>query len=223
MRDLSEKLESAAPHRSTIKLEEPDLIGRGRVKNVYRHPDDPHLVIKTIRPEIVASDGGFASKGKFGRWMFQGVYREFRREIIQYMELCRATYGTEQFLFPIETPHGLVATSQGLGMVAEKIIAPDGNCWTLEDLASGPGLEAKHWAALERFFDDCVRLHVVFAEVNDAGLMYTEARSGRPEFVLVDGIGDKLLIPVRAMSAQISGRYVRKVQQRFMDRLTKSV
>jgi len=148
--------------------------------------------------------------------MNQGVYRQFRRQIVQYLQLCKENYGTKDFLFPIERPYGFALTNEGLGLVTEKIIAPDGAGWTLSGLVKGPGLEAKHYQALERFFDDCVRLHIVFGEVNIAGLMYTESRSGRPEFVLVDGIGEKLFIPIRAMSAWISGRYVRKVQRRIM-------
>lgn len=99
------------------------------------------------------------------------------------------------------------------------MIAPDGKCWTLHNLATGPGLEDKYLQALVRFFDDCVRLHVVFGEVNAAGLMYTESRNDRPESVLVDGIGEKLLIPVRAMSSRISARHVREVQARIVEAL----
>ncbi|MEG2582433.1 hypothetical protein, partial [Comamonas sp.] len=70
-----------------------------------------------------------------------------------------------------------------------------------------------------------VQKHIVFGEVNDAGILYTEARSGYPEFVLVDGIGEKLMVPVRAMFPAISARYVRKTQrriQRQLDALRKS-
>lgn len=203
----------------TISVENCVRIGRGTIKNVYQHPDDAHKVIKTIRPDLVAGDGGFARKGKIRRSVFQGVYRPFRRHMLQYLQLCKSAYGTGRFTFPIETPSGLVATSEGLGLIVEKITGPDGKCWTLRDLAKGPGLEPKHRQALARFFDDCVRLHIVFGEVNHAGLMYTEARSGRPEFVLVDGIGEKLLIPVRAMSSTISARHVRKVQRHILNKL----
>lgn len=202
-----------------ISVEDCARIGRGTMKNVYQHPRDPHKVIKTIRPELVASDGGFANKGPIRRAMFQGVYRQFRRHILQYLQLCKSAHGTGRFSFPIETPLGLVGTSEGLGLITEKITGPDGDCWTLSRLATGPGLERKHHEALARFFDDCVRLHVVFGEVNYGGLMYTESRSDRPEFVLVDGIGEKLLIPVRAMSPTISARYVRKVERRILERL----
>ncbi len=98
----------------------------------------------------------------------------------------------------------------------EKITAPDGKCWTLNAIASGPELEPKHLQALHQFFDDCVRMHVVFARINTDAFLYTESRNGGPEFVLVDGIGDKLFIPIRAMSRRISARHVRNVQRRIM-------
>ncbi len=191
-------------------------IGNGTIKDIYQHPLHSTQIIKIIQPDIVASDGGFAKHGWLKRNLYQGIYRQFRRELIQYLQLCKTHYGSGYFTFPVETPYGLVATDHGLGLITEKITAPDGQGWTLEALARDTPLQPKHHQALERFFDDCVRLHIVFGEVNIAGIMYTESRSGRPEFVLVDGIGEKLLIPIRAMSARISGRYVRKVQRRIL-------
>ena len=199
-----------------LYLKKLTIIGKGTFKIVYQHPDKNSQIIKIIKSDLIHQDGGFIKHGKLKRSVQQGVFRQFRRELIQYLQLCKTHYGTGQFTFPIETPYGLVATDQGLGLVTEKITAPDGKGWTLYDLAREPGLEPKHYQALERFFDDCVRLHIVFGEVNSAGLMYTESRSGRPEFVLVDGIGEKLFIPIRAMSARISGRYVRKVQRHIL-------
>ena len=197
-------------------IQQLEKIGEGTIKDVYQHPAHADRIIKVIKPDIVARDGGFAKHGKIKRRLHQGIYRQFRRELIQYLQLCKNHYGSGQYTFPVETPYGLLATDQGLGLVTEKITAPDGKGWTLEALARDTVLQPRHYQALEQFFDDCVRLHIVFGEVNIAGLMYTEGRSGRPEFVLVDGIGEKLLIPIRAMSARISARYVRKVQRRIM-------
>lgn len=190
-------------------------IGQGTVKTVYQHHYDQDKVIKIIRPELVGKDGGFKKHGSLKRKMYQGVYRQYRREFIQYLQLCKNSYGSGKFIFPVETPYGLVQTDQGLGFVAEKIVAPDGKGWTVEDLVRGPGLQDKHRQALDRFFQECIDLHIVFGEVNYAGIMYTESRRGYPEFVLVDGVGEKLLIPVRAMSKRISARYVKKIQQRI--------
>lgn len=199
-----------------LEIKNLEKIGNGTIKDVYQHPLHANQIIKIIQPAIVASDGGFAKHGWLKRKLHQGIYRQFRRELIQYLQLCKTHYGSGCFTFPVETPYGLVATDHGLGLVTEKITAPDGQGWTLEALARDTPLQPRHHQALARFFDDCVRLHIVFGEVNIAGIMYTESRSGRPEFVLVDGIGEKLLIPIRAMSAGISGRYVRKVQRRIL-------
>lgn len=205
-----------------IRIETCRQLAQGTIKTVYQHPDFEDKVIKTMRPEAIAADGGFIKHSAFRRRFFQGVYRQFRREILQYLQLVKTTYGRQQFRFPVETPYGLIGTSEGLGLVTEKVVAPDGKCWTLHDLALGPGLEQKHYEALDRFFEDCIRLHIVFGEVNSAGLMYTEARSGKPEFVLVDGIGEKLLIPVRAMSGRINTRNILKIQGRMMDWLAQT-
>ena len=62
-------------------------------------------------------------------------------------------------------------------------------------------------------------MHIVFGEVNIAGIMYTEQRQGMPEFVLVDGIGDKLLIPFRSMSKTINSRNVRKVEAKIRSKI----
>lgn len=199
-----------------LQLDDCQLLGKGTVKFVYQHPEKPEWVIKIIRPELVAEDGGFAKHGRFKRSFAQGIYRQFRREIIQYLELSKKSYQQPGKMFPMETPYGLIPTSQGLGLVTEKILGPDGNPQTLEDLAKSGALQPAHFEALNRFFDECVALHLVFGEVNDAGLMYTEARTGRPEFVLVDGIGEKLLIPARSWFHSVNARYIRKVQQRIM-------
>lgn len=202
-----------------IKIKDIELIGEGTVKHVYQHPCESCRVIKIIKPELVNGAGRFAKHGALKGNLHQGVYRQFRREIIQYLQLCKQTYSNKTFLFPMETPYGFVHTDQGLGLVVEKIVAPCGKGRSLEDLAKSSGLELKHHRALAAFFDECVRLHLVFGEVNYAGLMYTEERRGRPEFVLVDGIGEKLLIPMRSWFPSINARYIRTVQRRIQAQL----
>lgn len=200
-----------------LRVNDLKFLGKGTVKFVYEDPAYPDRVIKIIRPELVAQDGGFAKHGRLKRSFAQGVYRQFRREIVQFLELSKNAYQQPSRVFPIEISHGLVMTDQGLGLITEKITGPNGKPQTLEHLAEQGALQAKHFAALEHFFNECVELHLVFGEVNIAGLMYTESRTGKPEFVLVDGIGEKLLIPVRSWFKGVNTRYIRKVQKRILD------
>ena len=136
------------------------------------------------------------------------------------LQLCKNNYSQQRFMFPIETVYGFIATDEGLGLVTERIIDPTGSAITLYELATSNLFEDKHATALDKFFNECSEQHVVFGEVNIAGIMYTEQRQGGPEFVLVDGIGEKLLIPFRAMSKTINSRNVRKVEEKIKSKIS---
>lgn len=194
-------------------------LGEGGYKAVYEHPDDPSKVIKVIRHQRVSQDGCFKKHGRWKRHSMQGMYRQFRRELLQYLELCKSTYCQQTFLFPIETTHGFVPTNHGLGLVVERVVGPSGAGETLFALCQSGSFLTKHAQALQAFFDDCCEMQVVFGEVNAEGLMYTESRSGKPEFVLVDGIGEKLIIPVRTWFKKNNERYIRKTENKIKSQL----
>lgn len=196
-----------------IKVDCLSLLGEGTQKLVYEHPSDPYKVIKVMKPENATSDGGRANQNSLRSNRSQGIYRQFRRELLQYLQLCKNTYSQKIFTFPIETVYGFIATNKGLGLVTEKITSPNGLPISLNELSQKNKLEAKHNEALKAFFDKCCEMHIVFGEVNIAGIMYTEQRQGFPEFVLVDGIGEKLIIPFRSMSKTINTFNIRKVEK----------
>ncbi|WP_394124091.1 YrbL family protein [Psychrobacter nivimaris] len=189
------------------------ILGQGTQKFVYEHPSDFDKVIKIMKPINATHDGGRANQHYLRSHRSQGIYRQFRRELLQYLQLCKNTYNQKVFTFPIETVYGFIPTDQGLGLVTEKIISPNGLPISLNELSQKKMLEDKHIEALKVFFDKCCEMHIVFGEVNIAGIMYTEQRQGVPEFVLVDGIGEKLIIPFRAMSKTVNTRNIKKVEK----------
>lgn len=195
------------------------ILGQGTQKFVYEHPSDFDKVIKIMKPINATHDGGRANQHYLRSHRSQGIYRQFRRELLQYLQLCKSTYNQKVFTFPIETVYGFIPTDQGLGLVTEKIISPNGLPISLNELSQKKMLEDKHMEALKVFFDKCCEMHIVFGEVNIAGIMYTEQRQGVPEFVLVDGIGEKLIIPFRAMSKTVNTRNIRKVEKRINNQI----
>lgn len=205
---------------NVLNLRNEWIVGKGTVKIVYQHPFETDKVIKVVRPEIVHDDGGFKKHFFIKRKINQGVYRQFKREIIQYLELCKRNHHSLKYAFPMETPYGLINTDLGLGMVVEKITSPTGAGMNLKQLYQSGLMEDKHYQALLNFFDDCKKMHLVFGEVNYEGVMYTECRSGRPEFVLVDGIGEKLTVPIRSKFKKINDRYIDKVKLRILDKIS---
>lgn len=172
-----------------------------------------------MNPERVGSDGGWEGHGKIKRQLSQGVYKQFRRELLQYLQLCKNQYKHNQFVFPVETPYGFAQTSHGLGLITEKIISPNDQGMTLFELCKTKQFEEKHTQALDEFFKACCDLHIVFGEVNIAGIMYTETRNNKPEFVLVDGMGEKLFIPLRAMFKSINTSNIHKVENKIRQQM----
>ena len=202
-----------------IDVKELELVGEGGYKVVYNHPHAENRVIKLMRPERIGPDGGFKKHSRFKRNSMQGAYRQFRREIIQYLQLCKSNFSALDYKFPIETPVELVKTNIGLGLVAEKIVAPSGKVESLAYLVENKKFEQRHRVALDEFFENCKKLHVVYGEVNANGIMYTESRNKKPEFVLVDGIGEKLAIPLRSWIKWNNDRYIEKVRKKIYSEL----
>lgn len=197
------------------QLNDLTLLGKGGYKLVYQHPTQPDKAIKVMNRNRIDENGDWAHLSRLKRGRAQGVYKQFRRELLQYLQLCKNHYKTNTFTFPIETPFGFVETDQGLGLIVEKIISPNGKGITLYELCRTHQFNDVHAKALDEFFDACCELHIVYGEVNIAGIMYTEERNGKPEFVLVDGMGDKLLIPIRSLSKSINAKNVRKIEEKI--------
>lgn len=195
------------------------FLGQGTQKIVFEHPVDSDKIIKIMNPKHATADGARAKQHHLRAHRSQGIYKQFRRELLQYLQLCKSSYAKLTYTFPIETVYGLIGTDQGLGLVTEKITSPNGSVVSVYDLNEDNSFDQIHANALDNFFNECCNLHVVFGEVNIAGIMYTEQRHGIPEFVLVDGIGDKLLIPFRSMSKTINSRNVRKVEAKIKSKI----
>lgn len=151
------------------QLNDLTLLGKGGYKLVYQHPTDESKAIKVMNPNRINDNGEWAHLGRFKRGHAQGVYKQFRREVLQYLQLCKNHYKHNIFSFPIETPYGFVETDQGLGLVVEKIISPNGNGITLHELCRTGEFNDTHAKALDEFFDACCDLHIVYGEVNIAG------------------------------------------------------
>ncbi|MCF6370538.1 YrbL family protein [Rhizobium halophilum] len=189
----------------------------GTVRLVYVHPDLPDAVIKVVRPERVDGFGHFKDDKRLRFRRPLGMYRLFRRELHQYLELCRRGYGDRRSVFPMATPFGFLPTSEGLGLVTEKIKNESGAMGpSLKSLIRSGKVRAMHVAALNTLFDECIDLHLIIGDPNPGNMVYTEERSGRPEFVLVDGVGEKNLIPLRTLSWRYNRYKLKKAQRTLL-------
>lgn len=203
-----------------LSIAECTYLTRGTIKEVYVHSRWPNAVLKIVRPQLVDAEGNFSAHRGLKRRRSVGIYREFSREISQYLSLCRRNYRNGTTFFPISAPLGFVQTDHGLGLLSERIVDENGNLApSIYTLLKAGRFSEMHVHALLRFFDDCARLHIVFGEVNWNGILFTTVRSGKPEFVLVDGIGEKNILPLKSLFRRLNDQRVRKVQSLIEERI----
>nr|CAD6418999.1 hypothetical protein REQ54_01912 [Rhizobium sp. Q54] len=206
-----------------LNIDECTYKNGGRIKDIYVHQGLPHAVIKIIRPSSVDKYGRFWEHKGLKYRSPTGAYRHFRRELTQYLELCRG-YADNRMQFPMATPLGFMPTDRGLALISERIMDRDRDLGpSLEDLIRTRSVTKTHIEALGRLFEECIRLHIIVGDCNTGAMVYTESRGVQPEFVLVDGLGDKNLIPLRTMSWHYNRRKLLKARSRILNEIAEKM
>jgi hypothetical protein len=196
-----------------FRLKDAEIIAAGHTRDVYRHPDDASLLIKVIRPSAIeARYGRGAPWYKFKRRRYRHLIaylREVREQIA-----VHATGGQHPaFLQKIV---GFVETDMGMGLVVEAVRAADGtSAPTVAELAARGDLDRDRLAELDRFLDAMVASPVIVADLNPFNVVYGCPPGGAAQFVLIDGIGHKNLIPLERMSAGINRWSKTRKAERF--------
>ena len=182
-----------------LVLKDAKVVAAGSTRNVYRHPDDPSLLVKVIRPSAIEERFGAGApwyKLKRRRYRHLIAYlREIREQIA-----VHAT-GNEhpQFLQKIV---GMVDTDMGMGFVVEAVLGRDGNfAPTVADLIRRGQLDRSIRAKLDQFLDELVASPVIVADLNPSNVVLGYSPEHGEHFVLIDGIGFKNIIPLERISA----------------------
>lgn len=193
------------------------LLKSGRTRNVHEHRDLPGVLIKTLQPGAVDETGHIKAYEWWKKGRPHGAYFAFRREIDEFIVLCRRHYGREPERLPFARVYGLVQTSAGLGLVVERIGGTDGRLApTMLDLMRQEHFAERHVEAVERFLTRCRDLHVVFGDLTVNNIVYTEARDPQGEFVAIDGFGEKSAVPIHRWSKLINDRKIARVRRRLL-------
>lgn len=198
------------------------LVASGRVRNVYEHRDLPGVLIKTLRTDLDDLPGLHGVVRHLKKLRPVGAYFVFQREMTEFLIQCGRRLGRDQALMPISRLYGLVRTSDGMGLVVEKVTALGGGLApTLRNLVAVRGFGERQREALERFFRECTERHVVLGDVNPGNIVYTESRDPRGEFVCIDGFGEKAALPVHRWIKFVNSRKIARVRRRMLDFIAK--
>lgn len=200
---------SSLPPRSCCPFEVMDLTqamlaAAGSERDVYLHPSDKSLLVKIINRSRISEPGRKRPWHK--RLQREDAHRVFISELIEYVATT-VRQGLPQGNILMARISGLALTSQGLGLLVERIVDARGNpAPTLERIVAQHGFGPALQGRLQAFFRDLIDAHVIFNDVSARNIVVGFNASGREGLYLVDGFGPKQLLPLYAWSKALNRR-----------------
>lgn len=190
-------------------------VAEGYMRRVYAHPHRDDALVKVIRADTqrARTQGARNWLKRRGRTR---QYVVFLREIREYLALrARAPQAA-----PISHIFGFAQTDAGLGLVVERLHGEDGALApTLIELFARHGDAPWLRAGIAALFDALREHHVVVSDVNPGNVVHGRGSDGVPRFALVDGFGDKSVIPVCSLSKRYNAYVLRGLQRKLMRRI----
>lgn len=187
--------------RPHLQLTRQAPLASGSGRHVYAHPEQPGVLIKVIRPDL--------TRARAAR-----VRTAIHRKIHAYVDVHLRESAPLPFL---QTVLGFVNTDLGLGLLVEAVTDENGALGpTLTALLHSKRYSAEHAAALAEFIRRIQASPVIAADINSHNLVFTRSPDGIARFVLIDGLGDKTLIPFGRLFPFLNRRQKRKRIERLL-------
>jgi hypothetical protein len=198
-----------------IKLHAASPLVSGAYRNVYQHPHHDDLLVKVIKPIVIERHAARARW--YDSWYGSGYYKALLREIEKYLVLQRR--GQQDLPF-IQHFVGLIETDVGLGMVVSKVSGRDGKLApTLLEIVRARGLDTELASRIAALRDDVIRNHVVFGDVSASNIVEAADAPHGHRLVIIDGLNDRLWLPVNFMSRSFNRMYCERRFARMMQSL----
>ncbi len=192
-------------------------IASGNNRDVFAHPDDPELIIKIIKPATIDKHSGADASWKKNQFRRFKHYHTFLRECEEHIASHLDPGGKPDFT---HTVVGFVTTDLGLGLVTKAERGADGGyARTLADLIARGSFDDEAREALEQFKHDFFESGVIITDVNLRNLVYSHHPEKGSRFVVIDGYGEKNIIPFNSIFKWCHRRSKRK----RVNRLTRAV
>lgn len=184
-------------------LKEREPLTQGRSRLIFEHPDDPDLLVKVIRPEVVEGRFGKGTKWYKKKRRF-GKFISYIREIQEFLAMRETRENDVPFLQRIV---GFARTDMGLGLILEAVRWTDGTLAPkLITLIKENRFDSTAEQGLEKFLDDLLDCPVIISDLNSGNIVYTYSEKLGYYFILIDGIGNNSLLPFKAISSRINRR-----------------
>ena len=194
-----------------LQLSQATPIATGKHRQVYQHPDEPGQLVKVIRAELLGS----TADAQRHRWPRTGPYRGYVREFKEYLASRNADPGRS----PLAQVIGLADTDLGVGLVVEKICDADGALApTLATWLRRDGFTAPMQQALDVLLAALLRHNVIATDLHAFNLVCASDGGDAPRLVMIDGFGEKNIVPHRSMSRRHNATVTRRKFERLVRR-----
>lgn len=175
-------------------------LAKGGYRRIYQHPYFENLLIKVISM-VTLEHYERRSAWYKGLRRSRGYHYVFR-EIDEYLALRLRNKHELPFL---QKFNGIIDTDLGLGVVVEKIKGRDGKLApSVTSLVREKGFAPDLRKMLLRLRNDVIKHHVIFTDVSGNNIVVARGKRGRDRLVIIDGLGDRLWLPVNVISARIN-------------------
>ena len=187
-----------APDHKPVSLAGCEAIASGRMRLVFRHPDDPALLIKVIRPEVIPKRWGPGQPWYKRRRRYR-QYVSYIRECEEFIAGCAGGRRAAPFAQKIT---GFVETDLGLGLVMEAVLDEHGNLApTLASLVYGKEIGDGLRAEVNEFLEELVESDLIIADLNPENIVRGAMPGGGHRFVVIDGLGMSTILPFKLIPA----------------------
>lgn len=207
---MQSRSKSTAPDRgpgvAVLALASVEPIAAGNHRLVFDHPHDAGALIKVARPDRPKEPS--AVKRYFSeRSTWRHPYIPYVREITEQLALRARAPADQRFFARVL---GFVDTDLGLGLVVEKLARGDGKLAPdLASLLKTGGMTPELRAQVGAFCEALLRCELVVSDLHPHNIVLASDAHGE-RLVLVDGIGEKVLIPIHRLSRIAKRRYLKR-------------
>jgi hypothetical protein len=186
-----------------LQLKDTPPLAKGHSRLVFQHPRQPDWLVKVIRPDVIEERWG-AGAAWYKRARRYGRFISYVREVQEYVVGCAAT-GAGPSCF--QKVIGFADTDLGLGLVTEAVRTPDGSLApSIVNLITSGRFGAAERRSLDVFFEQLLASPIAVSDMNLGALVYTGDATIQGRFVLIDGLGDATLLPIKRLSSYFNRR-----------------
>jgi hypothetical protein len=215
-RAWNQETSEASNMGSPLVLKHLQPLAKGNVRLVFEHPETPDLLVKVMRPDLVAARYGEGAAW-FRRRRRHGSYVLFLREIREYVAGYASAGHALSFAQKV---CGLVETDLGLGLVTEAARGADGKLApTVAKLIQVGDFDEAAEAALERFLNGLLESDLVVSDLHERNIVYACGPDGARTFVMIDGLGCSNLLPFKGWFRSVNRRSKEKRVARLRRRI----